>query len=248
MTFSPTIKAKPGFYRKAYFDSRMEQRWAAFSDNIGIDWDREPNKFEVDGFESAYIPDFKFKHVIAGGDSSDLYAEVRPAGSPNGKALALSKRAPVLFLTGEPVDNEPMVLRYRGTERTVRISGDGHVVLHQEGARPIDEGTDARVLRAVLRSQAVDFEALQAETLSLSLGIDPKQLTRLSHPALLVLHIINAAPSQPNEAAEIQSRAVDAGLSPLAARDAVQELLDGGLLADQARRHAAFKRTFYNVY
>lgn len=78
----------------------MEQRWAAFFDYITLDWDREPDKFTVDGFSSAYLPDFKLKNVVAGGSSPDLYAEVRPADNVNAKAMALSDKAPVLFLTG----------------------------------------------------------------------------------------------------------------------------------------------------
>lgn len=222
----------------------MEQRWAAFFDYITLDWDREPDKFTVDGFSSAYLPDFKLKNVVAGGSSPDLYAEVRPADNVNAKAMALSDKAPVLFLTGEPVDNVPMVLRFGGVERTVRINGDGQVVLHEENARPIQPETDSRVMRAVLRAMALDFEALQAETLSTAIGVDRDQLGLLSRDALLLLHIINTSPAQPSPNEQVQSQAEDAGLSREAATRAIAELKGAGLVSDKERRRQTFDRTF----
>ena len=55
---STQIKAIPTRYRGYHFRSRLEARWAVFFDVLGLEYQYEPQGFEV-GFDgSPYLPDF----------------------------------------------------------------------------------------------------------------------------------------------------------------------------------------------
>ena len=57
-------------YKGCRFRSRLEARWAVFFDSIGIEWEYEPEGFELpDG--TRYLPDFYLPR-------SKTYAEVKP--------------------------------------------------------------------------------------------------------------------------------------------------------------------------
>lgn len=57
-------------YRGIVFRSRLEARWAVFFDQLGIEWQYEPQGFEKDG--DRYLPDFRLS--CKGGD---VWAEVK---------------------------------------------------------------------------------------------------------------------------------------------------------------------------
>lgn len=50
------VAAIPTTYRGCRFRSRLEARWAVFFDHIGIDWQYEPQGYNIAG--RAYLPDF----------------------------------------------------------------------------------------------------------------------------------------------------------------------------------------------
>lgn len=57
-------------YKGHRFRSRLEARWAVFFDNAGIEWEYEPEGFELpDG--TRYLPDFYLP-------SMNFYAEIKP--------------------------------------------------------------------------------------------------------------------------------------------------------------------------
>jgi hypothetical protein len=66
------IKPIETVYKGYKFRSRLEARWAVFFDAMGIEWEYEPEGFELsDG--TRYLPDFYLKNVEYG-----IYAEVKP--------------------------------------------------------------------------------------------------------------------------------------------------------------------------
>lgn len=68
---SPEIQAIPVWWKGYRFRSRLEGRWGVFLDNIGIDFQYEPQGFKLtDGV--CYLPDFWFPVTKA-------FAEVKPS-------------------------------------------------------------------------------------------------------------------------------------------------------------------------
>jgi len=63
------IKAIETKHKGYRFRSRLEARWAVFFDAIGIDWEYEPEGFDLDGVY--YLPDFYIPSV-------DAWIEVKP--------------------------------------------------------------------------------------------------------------------------------------------------------------------------
>ena len=55
------IKAKPGVFKGIQYRSRLEILWAAFFDQFGIEFDYEPERFELK--LGSYLPDFYLKNV-----------------------------------------------------------------------------------------------------------------------------------------------------------------------------------------
>lgn len=92
------IKAIETRYKGYRFRSRLEARWAVFFDALDIEWQYEPEGFELpDG--TRYLPDFYLPRFNGG-----LWCEVKPKGDPAKKALAFSDEAgkALLLLDGEP--------------------------------------------------------------------------------------------------------------------------------------------------
>lgn len=61
----PTIMAIETEYAGCLFRSRLEARWAVFFDALGIEWQYEPQGFDMDTFR--YLPDFFLPHAVAPG-------------------------------------------------------------------------------------------------------------------------------------------------------------------------------------
>ena len=88
------MKAIQTRYKGYHFRSRLEARWAVFFDALGLQWEYEPEGFELlDG--TWYLPDFLVeKH----------WMEVKPPGGDISKAVEFAK-APerkVVILDGTP--------------------------------------------------------------------------------------------------------------------------------------------------
>lgn len=69
------IKAIQTEYKGYFFRSRLEARWAVFFDACGIEYEYEPEGYDL-GNGMTYLPDFLL-HGVAGRVDGDLYVEVK---------------------------------------------------------------------------------------------------------------------------------------------------------------------------
>lgn len=69
------IKAIPTNYKGYRFRSRLEARWAVFFDACGVEWEYEPEGYDL-GNGLYYLPDFLL-HGVQGRTAGDLYVEVK---------------------------------------------------------------------------------------------------------------------------------------------------------------------------
>ena len=69
------MKAIETEYKGYRFRSRLEARWAVFFDACGVEWEYEPEGYDL-GNGLYYLPDFLL-HGVAGRDGGDLYVEVK---------------------------------------------------------------------------------------------------------------------------------------------------------------------------
>ena len=69
------MKAIQTEYKGYLFRSRLEARWAVFFDACGVDWEYEPEGYDL-GDGIWYLPDFLL-HGVDGRDGGDLYVEVK---------------------------------------------------------------------------------------------------------------------------------------------------------------------------
>jgi len=66
------IKAIETRYKGYRFRSRLEARWAVFFDALGLDWEYEPEGYELSGGKR-YLPDFR----LSFGDGNPIWFEVK---------------------------------------------------------------------------------------------------------------------------------------------------------------------------
>ena len=88
-------------YKGYRFRSRLEARWAVFLDALGIDWQYEPEGFELsDG--TRYLPDFYLPKFNGG-----LWVEVKPENDAWDKAKSFANEPgrAVWLAYGEPGTN-----------------------------------------------------------------------------------------------------------------------------------------------
>jgi len=79
-----TIQEKETRYNGIRFRSRLEARWAVLFDALGIQYQYEPEKFEI-GLKSGYIPDFFLPGDTFAGLPRGTFVEVKGA-DPDGEA------------------------------------------------------------------------------------------------------------------------------------------------------------------
>ena len=97
------MKAVPTRYKGYHFRSRLEARWAVFFDALDLQWEYEPDGFELpDG--TWYLPDFYFPQIKAYGEvkpDHDYDAMMQAAFKCKDLANATQKNCLLLF--GMPV-------------------------------------------------------------------------------------------------------------------------------------------------
>lgn len=73
------MKIKPieTVYKGYKFRSRLEARWAVFFDALGIEWEYEPEGYDLGG-GVYYLPDFFLKNVSIRHGEKGIWAEVKP--------------------------------------------------------------------------------------------------------------------------------------------------------------------------
>lgn len=78
-----TIKAIETRYAGCRFRSRLEARWAVFFDTAGLEWQYEPEGFDLPS--GWYLPDFRVKGMTASSSTGELMAtwvEIKPGPYP----------------------------------------------------------------------------------------------------------------------------------------------------------------------
>lgn len=96
-------------YKGYKFRSRLEAKWAVFFDACGIDWDYEPEGYNL-GDGIYYLPDFVLHNVKAKGFSGDLYVEVKGHMTEEDK-LKIEKFYEVFSDNNElPVSKKPLLV------------------------------------------------------------------------------------------------------------------------------------------
>jgi hypothetical protein len=110
-----TIRAIETRYKVYRFRSRLEAMWAVFFEQLGIEWEYEPEGYFVDG--RPYLPDFVLRLPDVGLDSDEseslrglVFVEVKPTGVDEYEGehvgicrkLAVGAASPVVVLVGVP--------------------------------------------------------------------------------------------------------------------------------------------------
>jgi len=101
-------------YRDVRFRSRLEARWAVYFDAEGIEWEYEPEAFEIDT-GVVYLPDFWLPQVR-------MFAEVKRSWPTIEELIKCRRLADltnrgVLILDGPPDDTHYLAIDYYGDEQ-----------------------------------------------------------------------------------------------------------------------------------
>lgn len=90
-------------YKGYRFRSRLEARWAVFFDELGIEWEYEPEGFVLPDGE-LYLPDFWLRTCGA-------WFEIKPVRKLMArevrKAKGIGTTAPILIVSGDPLEMFP---------------------------------------------------------------------------------------------------------------------------------------------
>jgi hypothetical protein len=108
-------------YAGCRFRSRLEARWAVFFDQLGIEWEYEPEGLETSA--GPYLPDFRIKTI----DGEWQWFEVKRSDAPLDRRharLALESRQPVVVSRGMPRNYKDQ-LRSAQSPITVYVKGGG---------------------------------------------------------------------------------------------------------------------------
>lgn len=129
------IKAIETIYNGYRFRSRLEARWAVFFDYLGIQYEYEPEGFDL-GEEGLYLPDFWLPQV-------KMWAEVKatsfaPAEKNKCEALAKGTGHACLMLDGPPACRNYWAYEYgygaeREPEQMDYVLYEGHRYWETEG-------------------------------------------------------------------------------------------------------------------
>lgn len=99
------ISAIDTHYKGYLFRSRLEARWAVFFDAMGIEWEYEPEGYNINGI--MYLPDFYLPSI-------ETFAEVKPHGLSDEEiekvnALALESGKNCILLIDVPSNTTYLV-------------------------------------------------------------------------------------------------------------------------------------------
>jgi hypothetical protein len=107
------IKAIETRYKGYRFRSRLEARWAVFFDAVGIEWEYEPEGFDL-GDAGWYLPDFKVYSYDEQGNKFAMWIEVK-GGNPEPKEINKCEKLyqgqslAVALVKGLPFENPCML-------------------------------------------------------------------------------------------------------------------------------------------
>jgi hypothetical protein len=148
------MKAIPTAYKGYHFRSRLEARWAVFFDTLGLEWDYEPEGFELDD-GTKYLPDFFLK----GNGHYGPYVEIKPfepSKADTAKFLALCEQKCVygLLLWGDPLKGGGLNIHKEGF-----VEEEGSVAEQiRAGCNPFYPIHESRLDLAVQAFRSARFE------------------------------------------------------------------------------------------
>lgn len=108
-------------YKGYRFRSRLEARWAVFFDALGVEWEYEPQGFDLDGI--AYLPDFWLPEL---GCWFEVKGNITDADTAKCRALAKATgRLVYMFGKVEPLHLENMYPEAEDEGLEVKVVGSG---------------------------------------------------------------------------------------------------------------------------
>ena len=97
-----TIKAIQTQYKGYHFRSRLEARWAVFFDALGLEWEYEPEGFDL-GDGVYYLPDFKVNYPDSGWEWFEVKGDLSKITDDEClKVFEFSKHRSLTILDGTP--------------------------------------------------------------------------------------------------------------------------------------------------
>ena len=148
---SNMVKAIETLYRGYRFRSRLEARWAVFMDAAGIQWEYEPEGFDL-GERGWYLPDFFCKHNGHRGPYVEI-KPIKPTQEEIEKLIAVcdENEAYGVFIWGSP-----------GKHEAFEIHKDGFVYGEMEFDEIIDRlssgSLNANLKACISAARAARFE------------------------------------------------------------------------------------------
>lgn len=98
-SWNPVLKPIETDYRGFKFRSRLEARWALFFDELGLEFQYEPEGFQLPSGHH-YLPDFWFPKVRYWGEVKP--GELTGHEMEKSRQLALGSMRPLILLVGPP--------------------------------------------------------------------------------------------------------------------------------------------------
>lgn len=133
--FTYDVKWLPTKYRGVVFRSRLEARWAAYFDLLGLPWQYEPKAFRLPS--GTYLPDFYLPAPY------DFFVEVKPTRAAVEEArlveLSASEKRPVFCVCGNPSTLPQLAYFWVGEEHVAEAAAAyaeaGIPLPHERAAR-----------------------------------------------------------------------------------------------------------------
>lgn len=152
-----TLQAIDTVYRGYKFRSRLEARWAVFFDTLGVDYDYEPEGFNLGGEAGYYLPDFWLPRL-------QLWIEIKPSNPSHEEMVKAQRLAEqsgyhVAILHGKI--STPDVEYFEGYEFNVSSSTYSTMLFYgnvDTRFEPYTFGMRFDTLPAWLREQGADAE------------------------------------------------------------------------------------------
>lgn len=121
------IKAIETIYNGYRFRSRLEARWAVFFDTLGIDYQYEPEGYNL-GYYGYYLPDF-WLHTNYPNDDSGVYVEIKPTEMNSQELAKLYTLAKNTKVSAFAIQGQPYPAEYKVTFLAVwdAVYGPHHV-------------------------------------------------------------------------------------------------------------------------
>lgn len=130
-----SIKAIDTWYKKAYFRSKLEARWAVFFETMGAEWEYEKKGYKLPNGQN-YLPDF----WLPGAGVDGAFVEIKPVFPSHEekekiRLLAKYSGKDSFIVYGLPGDHAPLSYTIVRT----RENGELHTVCEDDGYELIED-------------------------------------------------------------------------------------------------------------